>query len=260
MKVIKYLLLVIVCILAGSFYFFSTKSKSKKDGTTLVVGTAAGYAPWVSINAQGDYEGFDIDVINAVANTMNKKLVLQDLGSMSALLMALDQNKIDAIIWGMSITQDRLERMAMVRYQGDTVKSFPLLFWGKIPNNIITINDMKNMTVCVEPSSSQDTVLSNYPFINTMPVEKIDDALLNIQYGKADAAFVEPAIAKKFKNKYPEIQSLDVPLAPENQEFGVGICIRPADKELIKGVQNAVDALLQNNVIQEFEAKWDITS
>ena len=259
MKFIQYLIMAIACILVSSFYFFST-TKSKKDDYTLVVGIAAGYAPWVSINAQGEYEGFDIDVINAAAKKMNKKLILKDLGSMSSLLMALDQNKIDAIIWGMSITQDRLERMAMVRYQGDTVKSFPLLFWGKIPDNITTINDMKNMTVCVEPSSSQDTVLSNYPFINTMPVEKIDDALLNIQYGKADAAFVEPAIAKKFKNKYPEIQMLDVPLAPENQEFGVGICIRPADKELIKGVQNAVDALLQNNVIQEFEAKWDITS
>jgi len=251
---------VITAILIGltivSYKFF--KKEKLKDDSILTIGTASGYAPWVSINEQGEYEGFDIEVINEIANKLNKKLIIKDLGSMSSLLMALEQNKIDAIIWGMSITQDRLKKINMVRYQGDTVKSYPLLFWKKIPENIKSINDMKNMTICVEPTSSQDTVLNKYDFINKLPTEKIDDALLNIQYAKADAALVEPAIAKKFKKKYPEIQILDVELDPANQVHGVGICIKLNNTELADKIKSVTDLLIKDGTINKLEAKWDI--
>jgi ABC-type amino acid transport substrate-binding protein len=230
-----------------------------QNKTTFVVGTAAGYAPFMSINEHGEYEGFDIDIAHAVAAKMGKVLEIKDLGSMTSLFMALDQGIIDAIIWGLSITEDRLKKVAMIHYQGETTTSYPLIFWKKIPDNIRNINDMQEKTVCVEPTSSQDVVLSKYPFINKKSTEKVDDALLNIQYGKADAAFVEPAIANKFKNKYPEIQILDVPLAPEDQVQGVGIVIKRNNSAIIQEVQQAVDELKHAGVIATYEQKWSIS-
>ncbi|MGE0206948.1 MAG: transporter substrate-binding domain-containing protein, partial [Candidatus Babeliales bacterium] len=221
---IKIIILVTALIaLTGYTVYIKKESGPGTNRSPFIVGTAGDYAPWMSINNQGQYEGFDYDVIRAVAQTMNKELILKDLGSMSSLLIALNQGMIDAIIWGMSITQDRLQTMAMVRYQGETVTDFPLLFWQKIPEGITSLDDMNGKTICVEPASSQDTVLSTYKTITKKYTEKVDDALLNIQYGKADAALVEPAIAKKFKKKYPEIQLLKVPLKPEYQVYGVGI-------------------------------------
>jgi ABC-type amino acid transport substrate-binding protein len=256
---LKLILITLLIAFLGSYYVL--KQNSAPDNKTLVVGTVGDYAPWVSVNQQGEYEGFDIDVIRAVTQTMNKKLVLKDLGSMTSLLLALERGMIDAIIWGLSITKDRQATMAMIRYQGETVKSFPLLFWKTIPEGIKSITDMKGKTICVEPASSQDTALSTYDFydfITKKYTEKVDDALLNIQYGKADAAFVEPAIAKKFKQKYPEIQMLNVPLEPQFQVFGVGICIKKDNQELIKEVTNAVETLKKNGTIATFEKKWDI--
>ncbi len=227
-----------------------------QNQNTFVVGTASGYAPFVSINASGDYEGFDIDVAHALAKNIGKTLVIKDLGSMTALFMALEQGTIDAIIWGISITQERLKKVAMIHYQGETTKSFPLIFWKEIPNNVTTINDMKNMTVCVEPTSSQDSVLRKYPFITIVPTERVDDALLNLQYGKVDAAFVEPAIAKKFQRKFPDIKILNVSLAPEDQVFGIGIVIKKNNTVLITQVQEAVNQLAA--IIKEYEQKWNI--
>jgi len=88
---------------------------------------------------------------------------------------------------------------------------------------------------------------------------RVDDALLNIKYGRADAAFVEPAIARKFKNKYPEIQILDIPLAPEDQVQGVGIAIKKENGSLTKQVQQAVNAITSNSSIKKFETKWEIS-
>ena len=245
-------------VIVGGFILFKKSTLLQRDSNAIIVGTVAGYAPFVSVNEQGQYEGFDIDVANALAKQMDRVLVLKDLGSMTSLLMALEQGSIDVAIWGLSITSDRLEKIAMVRYQGEMTKSYPMLFWGQIPEGITSISDMQGMTVCVEPNSSQDEVLRKYDFLNTKPTEKVDDALLNIQYGKADAAFVEPAIANKFKNKYPQIQILDVELAPEDQVQGIGIAIRKNNVDLIDRVEKAIEQLRNAQTIQVFEKRWEI--
>lgn len=239
-------------------YLFFKRPNTPRSTNELIVGTAAGYAPFVSINPQGDYEGFDIDVAHALAQEMGKKLVIKDLGSMTSLFTALNQGSIDTIIWGLSITQDRLQKVAMIHYQGELTTSYPLIFWQNIPQGVTSLTDMKNKTVCVEPASAQDTVLQKYPLIRILPTEKVDDALLNIQYGKADAAFVEPAIAKKFKNKYPEITLLDVPLQPEDQVQGVGIVIQKNNAELITQIQTAITTLKAHGTITKLEQKWGI--
>jgi len=242
-----------------STYLFIFKNDRDLDENSLIVGTVANYAPFVSINAQGEYEGFDIDIAQEIARVLNKKLIIKDLGSMAPLFMALEQGSIDVIIWGLSITQERLKKVSMIRYQGETTTAYSLIFWKQIPSNIISIEDMKGMTICVEPASAQDVVLSKYSFINKKSTEKVDDALLNIQYGKADAALVEPAIAQKFKNKYQEIQILDLLLAPEDQVEGIGIVIKKSNAQLTQEVQQAVEILQRNESIKKLEQKWNIS-
>ena len=106
----------ILLLLVGVVAYFAMKQNASRDESQLIVGIAAGYAPFVSINQAGEYEGFDIDIAHALAEQLGKKLVLKDLGSMTSLFMALDQNKIDLIAWGLSITSQRLEKVAMIHY------------------------------------------------------------------------------------------------------------------------------------------------
>lgn len=246
-------------ITLGGLLILKKVNITQHDPNLFIVGTAAGYAPFVSINPQGEYEGFDIDVAHALAQQMGKKLILKDLGSMTSLFTALEQESIDVIIWGISITQDRLKKVAMIRYAGETTTAYQLIFWKTIPEKIQSISDMVGKTVCVEPTSAQDTVLTKYSFINKLPTEKVDDALLNIQYGKADAAFVEPAIAKKFKNKYPEIQILDIPLDSEDQVMGMGVVLKYNNAELTKQVEQAINLLKSQGTIRGLEEKWEIS-
>lgn len=184
-------------ILLIVFLFVLLKGEKNNEKNTLIIGTAAGYAPFLSINEKGGYEGFDIQVASALAKQLEKKLIAKDLGSMTSLFLALANGSIDAIIWGLSITQERAQKTNMIRYYGDDVTSYSLLFWNQIPENIKTIQDMCGKTICVEPNSSQEAVLNNYPCVLKKPTEKIDDVLLNLQYDKADAALVDFVIAKK---------------------------------------------------------------
>jgi ABC-type amino acid transport substrate-binding protein len=250
----------LACTVLVGGYFWVTKSKNQRvDGNTLVMGIAAGYAPYISINERGDYEGFDIDVARAVAQKLNKKLILKDLGSMTSLMMALDQCSIDAIIWGVSITQQRLQKYAMIHYQGAVTDAYPLIFWETLPAGIHTLADMTGRIVCVEPSSSQSAVLERYTDIIIVPVDKVDDALLNLQYGKADAALLDPVIAKKFVKKFPEIKVLTIPLAPEDQMQGVGIVVNKNNTTLSTAMQHAIDELKTDGTLSQLEQKWGLT-
>lgn len=246
-------------ILGIGLYRYGMQKQDKNRQNDLVVGIAAGYAPFVSINECGEYEGFDIDVAKVLAQKLNKNLVLKDLGSMSPLFIALDQGMIDCIMWGISITQDRRQKVAMIKYQGELTSTYQLLFWKQIPEKIKTINDMIGMTISVEPGSAQDTVISRYNFINKKSTEKVDDALLDIQYGKSDAAFVEQAIALKFKKKYPaEVLIMDVALGLEDQVEGVGIVIKKNNLKLMNTVQKAIDDITQKGTIKALEKKWGV--
>ena len=55
---------------------------SKNDDGSLIVGTTSGYAPFVSLNEKGEYEGFDIDVGKELAKRLNRSFVIKDCGNM----------------------------------------------------------------------------------------------------------------------------------------------------------------------------------
>jgi ABC-type amino acid transport substrate-binding protein len=246
----------IVSIISILYITFNNKTTQKES--PLIIGITASYAPYISINEQGHYEGFDIDVAHALAEKLNRKIEFKDLGSMAPLMIALDQGSIDMIIWGLTITQERLEKIAMIHYQGQKTKTNPLIFWQTVPNNFKTLDDAKGLIISVEPASFQANILAHYPEIMILPTEKVDDALLNIQYGKSDAAFIDPEIAKKFKAKYQEIQIVDVPLKEHEQALGIGIAIKKDNQQLINQIGSAINELKNNGTIEQLELKWNM--
>jgi ABC-type amino acid transport substrate-binding protein len=225
----------------------------------LVVGTTSGYAPFVSLNAEGEYEGFDIDIAKALADKLDRKLVIKDFGSMPALILALKQNKADALIWSISITQERQQQMAMIYYQGEKETAMPLLFWGDIPSNIKSLEDMVgNGVISVEAGSSQENVLLSIPGLNLKQVDKVSDAILELKYGKSEAALIDNSLKPIYMEKFPKIKSLTVNLPESKQSMGKGICLNLTNKELTAAIQRAVNELIADGTIAVLEAKWNI--
>lgn len=246
-----------ICILT-SFLF----SLSLHANNPLVVGTTSGYAPYVSLNEKGEYEGFDIDVAHLLAKKLNKKLVLQDLGSMPSLLMALQKKKIDTVIWAVSITQERQKEMSMIYYQGEQTKEAPFIFWKEIPENIRSIADLEKngrRPICVESGSYQDTILQNYPKLNVRHIDKVLDAVMELRYGKCAATLVDYSLLPRLQAQYPEIKTLYLPLPPEEQSLGYGICVSKSNPDLAANIQKAIDELREEGKLAELEKKWNLS-
>ena len=245
----------IFCILSISSFFSSAIAKD------LVIGTTSGYAPYVSINTKGEYEGFDIDIAQALADKLGRKLAIKDFGSMPSLLLAIKQNKADILIWSISITQERQKQMAMIYYQGEKTTSLPLLFWEEIPDNIKNLEDMANnpkTVVSVEAGSFQENILLSVPGLNLKQVDKVSDAILELKYGKSQATLIDNSLKSIYMAKFPKLKSLTINLPESKQSLGNGICLNSNNKDLIAAVQKAVNELFSDGTISNLEKKWNL--
>lgn len=112
------LLAVILLAACGSSEEGTSSSSSKEDSDVLKVGLEAGYAPFnwtqqddsngaVKIEGSEEYAGgYDVEIAKRVADALGKKLVIVKT-EWDGLLPALESGVIDAIIAGMSPTDER---------------------------------------------------------------------------------------------------------------------------------------------------------
>lgn len=241
-------------------FFFGVIS-SLWGNPPLSVGTTSGYAPYVSLDVKGEYEGFDIDFARLLGKKLGREVVFRDFGSMPALLLALKQKKVDVLLWAISITKERLQEMQMIYYQGDNGNSTPFVFRGPIPEGIVTIEDLgkrKQYTIAVEAGSCQESILVGYPGVRKMSINGISDGVLAVRYGKAAAVMTDPSVVSEILQKNPGFSVLWLPLKPEDAYLGNGICIRKEDLGLAEEVQKAVESLFEENAVAPLEKKWGL--
>lgn len=233
----------------------------KGENNTLIIGTTSGYAPFVSLNAQGGYEGFDIDVAQLVALKLNRTLVIKDLGSMPSLMIGLTQGKIDALIWAVSITEERKNRFNLIHYQGEPTNSLPLLFWKTIPPGVERAEQLVKLPtkgICVEAGSYQEHVLQGLGFTKLKNVNSITEAILELKYGKSTAIAVDYALIPTLLAQNPELQVLNSPLPARLQEMGNGIAVKKENRILSEEIEQAISTLKAEGKIRELETKWGL--
>jgi len=84
----------------------SNKLAQIKAAGKIVVGTSADYPPYESIDADGNFVGFDMDLIRAIGEKLGVAVEIQDM-PFDSLIAAVQEGKIDAVIAAMQATAER---------------------------------------------------------------------------------------------------------------------------------------------------------
>lgn len=79
------------------------------EGKTYLIATDTTFAPFEFQDESGNYVGIDIEILAAVAADQGFQYELQPLG-FTAAVAAMESNQADAVIAGMSITEDRQKK------------------------------------------------------------------------------------------------------------------------------------------------------
>jgi len=105
MKKFLKVLVVLTLIITATFSFAQTLTQIKQRGK-LIIGTEPTFPPFEFVDEKNQVVGFDIDIANELAKRLGVKVEVVSL-PFDSLIPALQQGKIDMVIAGMTITEDR---------------------------------------------------------------------------------------------------------------------------------------------------------
>lgn len=252
----KWIVAIAVCI---AVLFWMNQNTDQSEGEDiLVMGTHPGYAPYESIDSQGEVVGFDVDVAKAIADYLGKELKIIQ-APFDTLILGLKEGKSDIVIAGMSMTAERMKEITMIPYHGDEVTEVGLVFWEQIPENANSLESLmasSQATIAVQQGTWQEAFLQQFQGLTLRCLETNTDLIMDVKYQKSAAALFEKNVAQVLQKKVPELQIQTLPLPEEFQTLGVGIGMNKKNSSLSKEVQEAVSFLKETGVIAELEAKW----
>ncbi|MGF9763205.1 lysine/arginine/ornithine ABC transporter substrate-binding protein [Microvirga sp. 0TCS3.31] len=243
------------------------------------IATEGAYAPWNFTSAGGKLEGFDIDLANELCNRIKMKceIVAQDW---DGIIPALQAKKYDAIMAGMSITDERKEVIDFAGPYADSpngylvAKDSPI---AKMPSTGQTYNlvsqqaeaekaieatkpVLKGKTIGVQVSTTHPVFAERYlkgtAEIREYKTTEAHD--LDLLAGRIDAVLADATaiIGTLNKPEFKDYTLVGPAITGGIQGDGVGIGLRKEDTELKQKLNEAIRAATQDGTIQKLSMKW----
>ncbi len=172
-----------------------------KTSGILKVGTEAGFAPYEFIGDNGDIVGIDMDIARAVADKLGVKLKIESM-TFDGALVAVQQGKIDLVLAGVSVDEERKKVMDFSDNYVDA-KEVVVVNTKEQAVKAATGEGLKDKKVGVQRGNIADLWVSNAD--NTKPAEiiryeKFAQAATDLKNGKIDAIVMDEAPAKELVN------------------------------------------------------------
>lgn len=229
-----------------------------KEWHTVRFGTEGAYPPFNWTAPDGTLQGFDVDIAHALCKQMKVqcKLVRQDWDGIIPALLA---RKYDAIIAGMSITDERRRKVDFTHKYA----LMPNKFIAKKTTHIdFTKQGLKGVKIGVQRATTHDKYLSdNYgDEVDIVRYGSFDEAYLDLKNGRIAAvlgdasALQDGMLNKPGGDKYHFVG----PTLTDPKWFGdgFGIAVRKQDKDLTKKLNAAIDAIRKNGQYQTIARKY----
>lgn len=265
MKKISVLLFAMLLFLAGC-------SGKKVQGDTFVVGMECGYAPYnwtdstktssnVAIDGNQYCDGYDVQIAKRLASSMGKELVIQKT-SWEGLILSLKEQQIDAIIAGMSPTEERAKEIDFSNvYHKDDKSAFGVVvkkdgtFAGAQG-----IHDFPKARISAQIGTFHMELLEQLTGIES--VENLKDfptMTATLQAGELDGFVADQNSAKQIVASNPDL--LYIKMDGESDGFelsdsmvGVAIGIRKGNTELLDQVNEALSHISREEQMALMEA------
>jgi len=219
-----------------------------KERGYLIVGTEATFPPFEYYNENNEIVGFDIDIAKQIANALGVKLKVIDT-AFDGLIPSLLTKKLDIVIAGMTITE---ERAKVVAFSDPYFTAGQVVVVRKNSEPIRTLEELKGKIVAVQLGTTGDLVVSDLKGVKEVRrFAKFTDAFLELRNRRVDAVVLDSAVAKAYVMSNPDLEITSDVLSSEQY----GIAVRKEDKDLLQFV-NKVLADMKKSPYDLLLEKW----
>jgi len=222
----------------------------------LVVATDATLPPMSFINDQNEIDGFEKDLIDALAREAGFDYELVNI-EWNGLFGGLITNKYDLVISSVTILEERKQRMA---FSMPYLKSGLSLVVRREEENIKSLEDVQEQggMVGAQRATTAYFYLEDYPDLHKQAYELYGHAIQDLIKGEIDAVLGESTGTLYYKNKDAAVfEKIKMAGDIMTEEF-YGIVTRKDATKLVKTVDRALATLIENGTVQRLHEKWDL--
>lgn len=233
----------LICFAALSWLTVSAQTQE-----TLRVGTDATFPPMEYVD-NGKRTGFDIELVEALGKTMNKRIEWVDI-DFKGLIPGLVSKRFDMSVSAIYITD---ERKKVVDFT-DSYYAGGLVAMVKDGNTTIkTLADLNGKKVAVQVGTKSVSYLgTNYPQVQLVEVEKNQEMFNLVEIARADAAVTGKPAAFQYVRTRGGMHVLEQQLTTEEY----GMALRKDTPELTRAVNTALAKLKADGTYALIVKKW----
>lgn len=230
----------------GSKTDTSSKADTSKEDAKLIVGTEAGFAPYEYM--EGDkVVGVDMDIAQAIADSMGKKLEIKNMDFDGALL-AVQKGTIDFVAAGVSVNE---ERKKVMDFSDDYVNSTEVVVVNKANPMVTDATKLEGKIVGVQQGNIADFyVEANCKAKKINRYTKFAQAAEDLKNGKIDCIVMDKYPADELVKANTELSILDGSLFQDKY----AIAVKKGNKELLDKINAVIQKLKDDGKIVEFTA------
>ena len=253
---------------------------SVANSQTIRIGTEGAYPPWNNLNSAGELEGAEIDFGNEACKRMGVtcEWVTQDW---DGIIPALLQGKYDIIIAGMSITEERKEKVNFTTgYMTDGARFAVLKNSGLANLNIagmakVNLNNaggkeqaaigqliaaMDGKTVCVQSSTIHQNFLEKHMSgaVDVKLYQAVDDHNLDLAAGRCDAVLADVGSIIDFMESDGGVDVAFTGPTFSGGVFGDGVggAVRKEDTDILEMWNAAIAEMSKDGTTAEITKEW----
>ena len=238
----------------------SSDAKSdEKKGMTLIedgkltVVAELGFAPFEYMDEKTvEPVGFDVDVINAVAEKMGLTASYLPNQKFDTLVPIIKQGgKADVSIAAITITDERMESVDFSEPYLDSNQAIVVAKGSSETEE--TLNDASKQVVCQGGTTGDEWIGENLPDAVRVPVDDVTAALTGVQTGLYQAMVVDlPVASYMLSQSFSDLEI--VKEIPTGEQYG--IAVSKDNPELTQAVNKALEDMKSDGTMKEIETKW----
>ena len=221
---------------------------------TLVMGTNATFPPFEFIGgANGDeVVGFDVDIAKEIAKTVGVELVIEDT-EFDSLLPALQADKVDFVIAGMTITPERAEN---VDFSDPYYEATQSVIVDEGETRFQISSDLVGARVAVQLGTTGEGVAVELTGINNVSAFNSGfEAVSELNAGRVDAVIIDEQPAQNYVARNEGLKTINLDFEPEFY----GIAVKKGNQELLEIINQTIremkadgryDALVEQYIAQ----------
>jgi len=221
----------------------------------IIVLTSPDYPPYESIDATGNYVGFDIELMEAIAEILGVEVVWKEQ-SFDGIIAGLQAGQGDMAISGMNVNE---ERKLSVDFS-DIYKAGEALYTAVVltEKGYATIEDLAGLKIGVQTGTVQESAMNSLKDKYNLTVDSRASFLTiieDIKLGRLDALVIDYENATQYSIVNPELGVFIIEDADLDNEGGTAIAL-PKGSEWTEKVNAALAQLKEDGTLAELDAKW----